>query len=289
MTTALGIAQHCFGRVALLDMDSSLVHHAHHHCHILLKASGPDRLFAVGEQYFPVREDTAVLVNPWQEHHYVHPDRAGRTRFLALYVEPAWLASLGPPLADPQGKIFGGNWLAISADIVRLRDRLAECLAEEEASDIGHLVSELVIAIVHRGYAGAGQRQSKLQDFRIGRAIRELGRERSGRSNLDQLARIAGLSRPRFNQLFRLCTGVSPAVYANALRVEQAVQTLTSQLQPIGVVADRLGFSAQANFTRFFQQHTGVTPSHFRRVARAGERGQRVLVGVPRARNRSRA
>jgi hypothetical protein len=35
MSTALRIAHGAFGRVALLDMDRSLVRHAHHHCHVL--------------------------------------------------------------------------------------------------------------------------------------------------------------------------------------------------------------------------------------------------------------
>ncbi|MGC1665171.1 MAG: AraC family transcriptional regulator, partial [Bradyrhizobium sp.] len=37
MSTALRIAHGAFGRVALLDMDESLVRHAHPHCHVLLK------------------------------------------------------------------------------------------------------------------------------------------------------------------------------------------------------------------------------------------------------------
>jgi hypothetical protein len=36
MSTALRIVHDNFGRVALLDMDCSLVRHAHPHCHVLL-------------------------------------------------------------------------------------------------------------------------------------------------------------------------------------------------------------------------------------------------------------
>jgi AraC-like DNA-binding protein len=31
-------------------------------------------------------------------------------------------------------------------------------------------------------------------------------------------------------------------------------------------LADDLGFSAHSNFTRFFQQHTGIAPRQFRRA-----------------------
>ena len=49
MSTALRIAHGAFGRVALLDMDWSLVRHAHPHCHVLLKVEGADTQFVVGD------------------------------------------------------------------------------------------------------------------------------------------------------------------------------------------------------------------------------------------------
>ncbi len=42
MSTALRIVHGNFGRVALLDMDCSLVRHAHPHCHVLLSAHASD-------------------------------------------------------------------------------------------------------------------------------------------------------------------------------------------------------------------------------------------------------
>ena len=49
MSTALRIVHGSFGRVALLDMDESLVRHAHPHCHVLLKVEGADTQFLVGD------------------------------------------------------------------------------------------------------------------------------------------------------------------------------------------------------------------------------------------------
>jgi hypothetical protein len=53
MSTALRIAHGAFGRVALLDMDCSLVRHAHPHCHVLLKVEGADTQFVVGDKVYP--------------------------------------------------------------------------------------------------------------------------------------------------------------------------------------------------------------------------------------------
>jgi len=88
VTKALSILRGRFGRVALLDMDTSLVDHAHPHFHLIFKASGPDQNFVVEGQPVPLRNDMLVAVNSWQQHAYVHGGGAERTLFLALYIEP---------------------------------------------------------------------------------------------------------------------------------------------------------------------------------------------------------
>ena len=86
MTKALSILRGRFGRVALLDMDTSLVDHAHPHFHLIFKASGPDQNFVVEGQTVPLRSDMLVAVNSWQQHAYVHRQGAERTMFLSLYI-----------------------------------------------------------------------------------------------------------------------------------------------------------------------------------------------------------
>ena len=84
-----------FGRVALLDMDAPLIGHAHHHCHILIKAGGADSAFNVRGERAPLTDESAVLVNAWEHHAYEHDAPPGqRTLILALYIEPSWLAEL---------------------------------------------------------------------------------------------------------------------------------------------------------------------------------------------------
>ena len=100
MSNAIKIFQGRFGRVALLDMSAPLVGHAHHHCHILLKAGGADSAFSVRGETAPLTNESAVLVNAWEHHAYTHPVAPGeRTLILALYIEPNWLAEIQRSLA----------------------------------------------------------------------------------------------------------------------------------------------------------------------------------------------
>ena len=276
VTKALSILSGAFGRVALLDMDTSLVAHAHPHCHLIFKASGPDQEFIVEGRVFPLRYDTAVAVNTWQQHEYLHRAKPERTVFLALYIEPDWLAEADGSFANcTRPGFFAQSAISITFEIMRLRAKLVRLLQTElhiDARQLEKLILDLTLEVVH-GFSdwraqsfGRGERHV-VRDFRILKALRQI-HECTGekRLDLDGVATGAGLSRPHFNYLFRSCTGVSPRLYANALRVEAAVGKLRKERSDIGMISGDLGFTAQGNFTRFFQQHTGASPNQFRRV-----------------------
>ena len=95
MSRAIKIFQGRFGRVALLEMDKPLVPHAHHHCHALIKISGPDTFFSVRGELQPLTMESVVLVNAWEPHAYAcHQPEVGNTVLLGLYIEPGWLAEI---------------------------------------------------------------------------------------------------------------------------------------------------------------------------------------------------
>ncbi|GAC1327150.1 MAG: helix-turn-helix domain-containing protein [Beijerinckiaceae bacterium] len=269
MTQALAILRGAFGRVALLDMDTSLVDHAHHHCHVILKASGPDQEFSVAGRSFPLREDTAILVNTWEPHHYLHRAGPECTVFLALYIEPSWLVQVDRSFAaSAQAAFFERPCVPVDAGLARLRGELVRQILglDHNPAALEELIRAIVIALVYRFGERVPASLLRLSDYRIRRALQLMKESASTSVDLDAVAREAGLSRPHFNTLFRRCTGLSPAVYANAVRIEAAVDAVCGPSAPIGSVSDELGFSAPSNFARFFQQHTGVAPGQFRRV-----------------------
>ena len=84
---------------------------------------------------------------------------------------------------------------------------------------------------------------------------------------MNELASRVGLSRSRFYDLFQLSTGHSPRAYLDMLCIASAIAKLSSGSGKIADVSAELGFSAQSNFTRFFQQQVGIPPSEYRRAA----------------------
>ncbi|HEV2510496.1 AraC family transcriptional regulator [Bosea sp. (in: a-proteobacteria)] len=280
MSDALRIAHGAFGRVALLDMDRSLVRHAHPHCHVLLKVDGDDTQFLVGDHVAPLTDDLAVLVNAWETHAYVHDPSRKNALILALYIEPEWLRSFRPNwAASGSPGFFEHSAGEVSAHIRQTAlDLAAEMVHEPGASRRQEeLLSELMIAVIERftpwRSIGASLREiarSSAVDFRVRRAISLMRSDPAAPLSIERLASEAGLSRAHFFRMFETSTGVTPHVFLNVLKVELAVGAVVDGDESFSAIGDRLGFSAPAHFTRFFRDHCSVAPSEFRSVARLG-------------------
>jgi AraC-like DNA-binding protein len=277
MSTALRIVHGNFGRVALLDMDCSLVRHAHPHCHVLFKVAGADTQFVVRNRIHALTDSAAVLVDGWQPHSYVHDPARPRTLILALYVEPEWLKAFRPGWAasgapgffeTPHGEVSPGI-RKLTMDLASEMMADPECQAEYEA-----LLSELMIAVIERFTPWKSFPRSIRElnasacDRRIRRAAEYIRSNAGGEASIDTLAKEAGLSRAHFFRLFQSSIGLPPKVYLNVVRMERAVEAFLHRDVPVGEVGARLGFSDPAHFTRFFRNNAGVSPSEFRQVSR---------------------
>ena len=297
MSSAVKIFQGRFGRVALLDMNAPLVGHAHHHCHILIKAGGVDSAFSVRGERAPLTDDSAVLVNAWEHHKYEHDAPPGeRTLILALYIEPPWLADIQRSLAlSGHPRFFQQSCVRINAATRKITEEFVlELWWADEVSPgrLETLLFNLIIAVID-SYSGwrdlAALLRSKppvSMDPRIRRAIALMKQDVVHDFDVDDLAAQTGLSRAHFYTLFQRDTQVTPLVYSNVLRFEAAVDRLTHSQASVGEVAHDLGFSAPGHFSRFFREHQGITPSDYRRavnlfeppiVAASGEDSQLAL------------
>ena len=277
MSTALRIAHGSFGRVALLDMDYSLVRHAHPHCHVLLKVEGADTQFAVGNQVYPLTDKRAVLVNGWQPHAYVHDASRPRTIILALYIEPQWLKTFRPGwVASATPGFFNQPSGEISPRIRSLSTNLAaDMMMWPDRSDAHEAaLSELMISVIERFTPRRSRALSisnlnrQVSDWRIRRALQIIHEDAGRITKVDVVARETGLSRAHFFRLFESSIGVPPKVYLDVVRIERAVDALLNRPAKICAIGSELGFAESAHFTRFFRSHAGVGPREFRNVSR---------------------
>ena len=143
------------------------------------------------------------------------------------------------------------------------------------ADRLEFMVQELILSIIDsyiakRRSTSPMWRGSKFADSRIRRAIALLRARPNKDLNMDDVATQVGLSRSRFYDLFQMCTGRSPREYLDMLCVETAITRLSTSDTKIADVSAELGFSAQSNFTRFFLNQVGASPSEYRRFSSIG-------------------
>ena len=277
MSSAVKIFQGRFGRVALLDMDAPLVGHAHHHCHMLIKAGGADSAFIVRGERAPLTDETVVLVNAWEQHAYAHEVPPGeRTLVLALYIEPSWLSEVQRSLAlSGHPRFFPERCVRIKPETRKIAEEFVlELWWADEVSQgrLENLLFNLMISVID-SYSGWRDLANLLKtkppvslDPRVRQAISIMKSDLMRDLDMDSLAAQTGLSRAHFFALFQRDTQVTPLVYVNVLRFEAAVKMLTQSTHSVGELSHQLGFSAPGHFSRFFRQHLGITPSDYRRV-----------------------
>ncbi|MEP9379318.1 AraC family transcriptional regulator [Aquabacter sp. CN5-332] len=280
MSDALRIAHGDFGRVALLDMDRSLVRHAHPHCHVLLKVDGDDTQFLVSDRVAKLTDESAVLVNAWEPHAYVHNPARKNAMILALYIEPEWLSTFRPNWAASRApRFFESSNGEITPHIRRVALELAAQMVHEPAGTRRQesLLSDLMIAVIERftpwRTVGASLREIALStavDWRVRKAISLMRLDPTAPLSIERLCREAGMSRAHFFRLFEQSTGVTPHVFLNVLKVEIAVGAIIESDDSFAAIGERLGFGTPTHFTRFFRDHCSVAPREFRAVSRLG-------------------
>ncbi len=275
--TALRVFEGRFGRVLLNDYAGPVAQHTHAEHQLLIAHDGAAReCYVAGERAVLTREDI-VFVNAWQPHETAPPAQGGRPgKVLAFHLRPEWLQQSFPAAFDAsEARPWPNAREAVTPHIRKLADAMVIDMLNDRflsADRLEFMVQELMLSIVdsylaRRRASSPLWRGSRFADQRIRRAIAILRARPNKDVNMDQIAMQVGLSRSRFYDLFQICTGRSPREYLDMLCVETAITHLSSSDTKIADVSAELGFSAQSNFTRFFLNQVGASPSEYRRAA----------------------
>lgn len=271
MSDALAVFHGVFGRVCLYELDRRMVPHGHREGHLIFHVQGPPARVVVEDVAFPVSPGQAVAVSPWQPHYYVHLDPRSPTLCLVLYIRPAWFLEAARRASSTL--TFGRSGIEVTDALARLVYGTARSMLDPDRDDpmIEDRLCELTRSAFDQSWQWTQGGTSftgpvlPRRDFRIRNALRIL-RDRVGDAfELDGVAREVGLSRPHFYKLFRAQVGLTPNLYVNALRMEQAIDRLAGTQEAVAEIGFDLGFSSQASFSRFFIANGVVPPSAYRR------------------------
>ena len=84
------------------------------------------------------------------------------------------------------------------------------------------------------------------------------------------LARTYGTSLHTFSTTFSAVTGISPKGYLNRRLNQEALQLVINTDLRVKEIAEKLRFSSEFYFSRFFQKLNGMSPAHYRARIRTG-------------------
>jgi AraC-like DNA-binding protein len=100
--------------------------------------------------------------------------------------------------------------------------------------------------------------------LRVGHVIGALENDFSKDWKLDELLKIAHMSRSNLMRVFRKATGQTPIEYLVRLRIQRAMAMLRNTDLNITEIALEVGFNDSNYFTRQFRRVVGLPPRSFR-------------------------
>lgn len=269
MSQVLSITKGSFGQAYLINKSRRSGAHAHRDAHLMLQIEGATHKYLVGSEIAELNENTAVLVNQ----HVLHENFSvgeGESIVLMFYLSPEWIIK---QRSNPfmLGQLFTSTSVQITPEQQKSKNLLAKKMLFSELihqSKIADLCESLALSFIEKRDNKMSYPFSmhRLNDRRIRGAITLIHENIEEPFSAPELAFRVGLSRSRFFDLFRECTGLSPANYCRMIRLEHARARLSVGQESIAEISRQCGFGAQSHFSNFFSEKLGITPSELRRA-----------------------
>jgi AraC-like DNA-binding protein len=212
------------------------------------------------------------------------PVRAGAPVHEAPAAEPArWLCgtfTIGEPhashlLASLPAMIVlrGARGQALEGLEVARRMLLFEMQSPSQGSAVmvARILDLLFIQILRAWAAGTDAEPNWLAgalDPQIGLALSAIHRDPGHDWTVEELARACSLSRSAFAARFVARVGKPPATYLAHIRLDTATDLLRDTSLPVTLVAENVGYTSEAAFSRAFKHRYGTPPARWRREIR---------------------
>jgi AraC-like DNA-binding protein len=136
---------------------------------------------------------------------------------------------------------------------------------------VARILDLLFIQILRAWAAGTDAEPNWLAgalDPQIGLALSAIHRDPGHDWTVEELARACSLSRSAFAARFVARVGKPPATYLAHVRLDTATDLLRDTSLPVTLVAENVGYTSEAAFSRAFKHRYGMPPARWRREIR---------------------
>lgn len=208
-----------------------------------------------------LRDTTAMLSYPGQRHGYeLLPGRGtSRVYLIKIRVEPDWPVLARRPLPDLTTGLAENEALV---DAIQAVIRLLSMPNTPALLLLARLAESLAIWPTGSEPQGV-YREQAAPDRQLAAAIDLIDTRPADPPSVDELAEAAALSPRHFARRFKQAFAATPHEMITARRLQRAKQLLLTRRLKVHQVADQLGFSSVATFSRWFSHAAGVSPSRY--------------------------
>jgi AraC-like DNA-binding protein len=137
---------------------------------------------------------------------------------------------------------------------------------------VARILDLLFIQILRAWAAGTDAEPNWLAgalDPQIGPALSAIHRDPGHDWRVEELAQACSLSRSAFAERFVARVGKPPATYLAHVRLEAASDMLRDTSLALALIAEKVGYTSEAAFSRAFKHRYGTPPARWRRDMRA--------------------
>lgn len=231
-----------------------LAAHQHSFAQILCYFQGGGVMTASGEAY-EVNAGSLLMLPPRCRHSF--QEREGR-RALCLVIDLEWRGAVRQGVALRR---------LSQAESGLIRKELSALMGLKTPEDPGFrlVVAASALRILDTLFQSLQllpERKQELPAF-VRRYDRLLQEQRGRLASISELAAEMGYQQDYLNRIFKQATGLTLREYRDAFLLEKAKQYLRANLK-VGDACERLGFSDQNYFARWFRKHTGISPGGFK-------------------------
>lgn len=235
--------------------------HAHEEFSVGLVIQGSSNVSGM-DRNFTVQAGSIITIPPGVVHQ-CNPVDLSRWQFQMLYLKSDWVQSLfDTPLRElpiSVRSLSDKDYPRMMHFFERLRSD-SEFLAKESDLITGldyFLNFEPCFQLPSDGLLSHNGALQRVRQYLAANYLEKI--------SLDDLARVAGLSKYYLLRYFTKVYRTSPHAYQTMLRVNHAkIELLKRRDQPITMIAQDAGFYDQSHFEKVFKQYSGTTPLDYR-------------------------
>ncbi|NEB82483.1 AraC family transcriptional regulator [Streptomyces sp. SID14478] len=212
-----------------------------------------------------------LWIRPGQVHGFSATDRYVGT---ALTMQPGFLPRAiveatgmyrydRPPLLHPDE----AQLAALEASLEQLQREYLDTSTlplSLHTSVLRHSLTAFMLRVAHVSAQAAADECEPQQDSTFTRFRTAVEQDFTTNHSVSAYADALGYSRRTLVRAVRAATGQTPKAFIDRRVILEAKRLLAHTDLPVGRIGVAVGFGDSANFSKFFQQHTGVTPAGFR-------------------------